>query len=98
MCLYLYTEPVVCTCIHVHLHAQEPVGVNVCVCTVCGRQRLVRAISLNICPHFVLGQGFSLIWNSPFFGWTDCPVSPSDLPVSVSTSSNSRHYGKHAAL
>lgn len=60
MCLYLYTEPVVCTCIHVHLHAQEPVGVNACVCTACGRQRLVKAISLNICPHFVLGQGTHL--------------------------------------
>lgn len=69
MCLCLFTESVVCTCIHVHLHAQEPVDVNACVCTACGRQRLVRAISLNICPHSVLGQGMSLIWNSP--DWLD---------------------------
>lgn len=69
MCLYLYTESVVCTCTHVHLHAQEPVDVNACVCTACGPQRLVRDISLNICPHSVLGQGISLIWNSPV--WMD---------------------------
>lgn len=69
MCLHLYTESVVCTCIHVHLHAQEPVDVTACVCTACGRQRLVRAISLNICPHSVLGQGMALIWNSP--DWLD---------------------------